>query len=226
MPNAASAILTAAEPVRHLPCSRKQEWVSSRESEPTPSPPELKRGSGGRRRELRGQSAAPRALDFGAVPAPDSRSATPSPRALPSHHDQLQSLPVLSHELAGRELRPFGIRQHGQTNVRGVDRWDEHRAAELGCRGGGRVGVVDRECDMPVRLVVVLQRLEHRDDILEPGRTHLSRALAHPRNDASQDSRRSLAASRTPRPRVTASSSRTPRRRTFSPRPGHGCAAC
>ena len=35
-----------------------------------------------------------------------------------------EELPVLSHELAGRKRRTFGIRQHGQTNVRGVERWD------------------------------------------------------------------------------------------------------
>jgi hypothetical protein len=35
-----------------------------------------------------------------------------------------EELAVLSHELAGRKRRTFGIRQHGQTNVRGVERWD------------------------------------------------------------------------------------------------------
>ena len=35
-----------------------------------------------------------------------------------------KELPVPSHELAGRKRRTFGIRQHGQTNVRGIERWN------------------------------------------------------------------------------------------------------
>jgi hypothetical protein len=60
---------------------------------------------------------------------------------------------------------------------------NKHAAAELARLGGSRVGVVDRECDMPMRLLVVGQRLEHRYDVLEPGRAHLGRSFAHPRND-------------------------------------------
>jgi hypothetical protein len=65
MPNSASAIVTAAEPIwGHLPCSHKQEWVSSSESQPTPSSPEPGRGSGRRRRERHGQSAALQSARF------------------------------------------------------------------------------------------------------------------------------------------------------------------
>src|SRR5205823_99600 len=64
---------------------------------------------------------------------------------------------------------------------RRVERRHDDRAAELGRAARGRVGVVDRERDAPVRRgvgLVVADDVEARDDVLEAvGRAH----LAHPR---------------------------------------------
>jgi hypothetical protein len=69
----ASAIVTAAEPIwATFPARASNRGCRAANR----NPPEAGRGSGRRRRERRGQSAALRALDFGPVRAPDSRSAT------------------------------------------------------------------------------------------------------------------------------------------------------
>jgi hypothetical protein len=77
MPNSASAIVTAAEPISAtFPARASKSGCRAANRNPNPLVARPGRGSGRRRRERRGQSAALRALDFGPVRAPDSRSAT------------------------------------------------------------------------------------------------------------------------------------------------------
>jgi hypothetical protein len=65
-----------------------------------------------------------------------------------------------------------------------IERRDDHLAAELGGSLSGSVGIIDRERHAPVRGdvgLVVRDRIERRDHILEPLR---SAALRHPPAEA------------------------------------------
>src|SRR3954454_15135306 len=60
-------------------------------------------------------------------------------------------IPVLRHKFARDEGRALRIREDRHPYPGGIERRDDHRAAELGGLRGGGIGVTNREDRAPVR---------------------------------------------------------------------------
>src|SRR5579875_2672363 len=179
-PAARAAAAAAALTSDAAPPAMNRRWISSATPR-SPRPNARARAIASRGRPSPGTSASNTHSTRSAQSA--AQTATARRSASLSVWGERTPLPIFGHELAGGEGRARGIGQHGQPHPRSVEWWNEYLSAEFDRLIGGRVGIVDGECDVPVRLLLLLQRFEHGNHVLEAGRAHLSDALPHARSD-------------------------------------------